>query len=571
MGATESNAGDDYHFWWAAQRTFELLRPGTDLVTVSIEGANADLDEDTDQIVDVGEYFGGAGPTSAATIVLTQLKYSTRNPAKAWTLARLTPTSARTSGAAAKATAKAPGSDKSIIGAMAKAYVAIRSKCRPEAQIALRLVSNQPADAGLLDALAAAQSSISSNDAWDPSSSTDLGQLSEQQGEVVHALVTASTLSGDRARNFLMALDLTGCGGMDRSTLHDTVRRQVMDNIGEGASEAIGQLVDLVRAEAMPDARNWIDKGRVLTRLGLGDTDDLLPAPDRVDRLSDPVATDWSEQLARLVSSPKNSKIWVHGGPGVGKTQTVVGLRARLPQQSVVVIYDCFGAGTYLDTGLERHTDDAFVRQACNSLALEVGSSLLLGRDQRDRLWRHLLRRLKAARTSMPDDAELVIVVDAADNARHAASRRGRASFLDGLQDLNLPAGVTLVVSTQTARALPDLRTDAELKIDGYELPASRAFLRQTYPGATDSEAECFHLATNGNPRVQRYTLETAASEAWSVHDAIDNGHLTPEAMFAMILDTANQGCASLAVAERLLCVLMTSQRPLRYDDMLAT
>lgn len=571
MGATESNAGDDYHFWWAAERAFELLRPGTDLVTVSIEGANADLDEDTDQIVDVGEYFGGADPTSAATIVLTQLKYSTRNPAKTWTLARLTPTSARTSGAAANATAKAPGSNKSIIGAMAKAYVAIRSESRPEARIALRLVSNQPADARLLDALAAAQSFTSSDGAWDPSLSTDLEQLSAQQAEVVQALVTASTLSGDRARDFLMALDLSGCGGMDRSTLHDTVSRQVIDDIGEGASEAIGQLVDLVRAEAMPDARGWINKGRVLTRLGLGDADDLLPAPDRVDRVRDPVATDWSEQLARLVSSPENSRIWVHGAPGVGKTQTAVGLRDHLPQQSVVVIYDCFGAGTYLDTGLERYTDDAFVRQVCNSLALEVGSSLLLGVDQRDRLWRHLLRRLEAARTIMPDDAELVIVVDAADNARHAASRRGRGSFLDGLQDFKLPAGVTLVVSTQTARALPDLRTDAELEIDGYERPASRAFLRQTYPGATGSEAERFHVATSGNPRVQRYTLETAVAEAWSVQDAIDNGHLTPEAMFAMILNTANQGCASLAVAERLHCMLMTSQRPLRYDDMLAT
>ena len=37
MGAPESNAGDDFHFWWAASRALTLLEPGTDLRLLTLE------------------------------------------------------------------------------------------------------------------------------------------------------------------------------------------------------------------------------------------------------------------------------------------------------------------------------------------------------------------------------------------------------------------------------------------------------------------------------------------------------------------------------------------------------
>jgi hypothetical protein len=38
MGASESNAGDDFHFWWAAHRVLGLVEPGTRLLVVALEG-----------------------------------------------------------------------------------------------------------------------------------------------------------------------------------------------------------------------------------------------------------------------------------------------------------------------------------------------------------------------------------------------------------------------------------------------------------------------------------------------------------------------------------------------------
>jgi hypothetical protein len=88
--ARESNAGDDFHFWWAANRILTLIEPGTDLCLLTMEGlARVDDPDEVYETVDVAEYFGGRDTATARSLVLSQLKYSTRNPEKAWTAARL--------------------------------------------------------------------------------------------------------------------------------------------------------------------------------------------------------------------------------------------------------------------------------------------------------------------------------------------------------------------------------------------------------------------------------------------------------------------------------------------------
>ncbi|MFC8567329.1 hypothetical protein ACIQFU_38005 [Streptomyces sp. NPDC093065] len=59
MGAPESNAGDDFHFWWAASRSLKLVEPGTILRRVTLEGlARVDDPDDEYETVDVAEYLG---------------------------------------------------------------------------------------------------------------------------------------------------------------------------------------------------------------------------------------------------------------------------------------------------------------------------------------------------------------------------------------------------------------------------------------------------------------------------------------------------------------------------------
>jgi hypothetical protein len=85
-----SNAGDDFHFWWAATRVLALIAPGTDSVVVTVEGLSCVDDPDDEyEAVDVAEYLGGDDLDSASIVVVSQLKYSTRHPDRAWTASRL--------------------------------------------------------------------------------------------------------------------------------------------------------------------------------------------------------------------------------------------------------------------------------------------------------------------------------------------------------------------------------------------------------------------------------------------------------------------------------------------------
>jgi uridine kinase len=83
----------------------------------------------------------------------------------------------------------------------------------------------------------------------------------------------------------------------------------------------------------------------------------------------------------------------MHGNGGLGKTTALQLIAAELPQKSIMVIYDCYGAGSYLDASKSRHRQrDAFVQ-----IANEVTEKLqlptyLVPRDHTD--FPRALRRL---------------------------------------------------------------------------------------------------------------------------------------------------------------------------------
>jgi hypothetical protein len=94
LGAKASNAGDSFHELWALHAALELLKPETTLVAVTVEGVRS-VDSGNSNVdawsgVDCGLYFGGDTFASASRIELVQLKYSSANPAKNWTVAGLT-------------------------------------------------------------------------------------------------------------------------------------------------------------------------------------------------------------------------------------------------------------------------------------------------------------------------------------------------------------------------------------------------------------------------------------------------------------------------------------------------
>ena len=120
----------------------------------------------------------------------------------------------------------------------------------------------------------------------------------------------------------------------------------------------------------------------------------------------------------------------LHGRAGVGKTTALQEIEEALPAGSIMVKYDCYGGGGYLDPSALRHRPrDAFI-QLTNDLAARLRLPLLLSRhDGSDypRLFSNRLKHAAHALAARNPDALVVIAVDAADNAVVAAQERNPA------------------------------------------------------------------------------------------------------------------------------------------------
>jgi len=89
-----------------------------------------------------------------------------------------------------------------------------------------------------------------------------------------------------------------------------------------------------------------------------------------------------------------------------------------LPSGSVVIVYDCFGGGSYLVAGDERHTHKRALLQLTNELAVNCGTFLIQSAHEKPDLYRNFSKSLKmASKIVAAQDGLLVIVIDAADNA----------------------------------------------------------------------------------------------------------------------------------------------------------
>jgi hypothetical protein len=139
-GARGANAGDDFHELWVLRQSLALLDHDTPLVAVAVEGSHPE-DEAGTRVdvwggVDCTLYFGADRASFADRVVIQQFKYSSADPDKPWTVARLT-----------HATNK--NRDNSVIARLAKPFAELARR-RPDLErtggIGVSLISNQPVD-----------------------------------------------------------------------------------------------------------------------------------------------------------------------------------------------------------------------------------------------------------------------------------------------------------------------------------------------------------------------------------------------------------------------------------------
>ncbi len=379
-------------------------------------------------------YYGGGQAASAERIVIEQFKYSAANSDQAWTVARLTKSSNRKR-------------DNSVIGRLAKAFAALKGKWPDlvaNGNVVVRLISNQRVDSAVFNALSGRRTS-------NQSSKTKARPPSDRS-----ALLAASGLQNDDFEAFANALDLSECGRESRFALEERVLSTIAGWTEDDARTALNDLMRSVRRAMMPEAKgDLIRRESVLLWMGFSDPRALFPCPPTLKRMDRLIPREASRIVVEgLVSG--DQRICLHGEGGCGKTTALQEIEALLPSGSVVILFDCYGSGRYLDSDAYRHRPaDAFL-QLSNDLARRLRIPLLLSRSTDLDYPRAFKRRLEKAAevvASRAEDALLVAVVDAADNSVVAASTRSpqERSFVHDFVALGeLPRNVRLVVTART-------------------------------------------------------------------------------------------------------------------------
>lgn len=562
-GARESSAGDDFYLLWAVRKALSLLEPNTSLKALGIEGPDKEeaesLDPDGDKLlaVDLAEYFVGECFNTADNVVLSQLKYSTRNPRKEWTAARL-----------------CEGKDStgrgSVIRRLAETFERYYSRYGREAvlrKLKLKLVSNRPVSKRLECALRMAQGLLNQH----PSrfrAKTVLDHLAGEERVEIERLFQASRLGSYEFTDFLRVLDFSDCGEQSRFGQ----KIELVKELGRyGTREISAQyraLKDLIWDRMMPEA--W--KERPLTKEDIlpvfcSTFDSIYPAESKFELPQHVLERKEASELACTVVGSAGKPICLHSAGGKGKTVLVQKLEKELPPHSVVIVFDCYGGGTYLNPADTRHTHKRAILQIANELAARTGGPLLLEFNlSPEDFLRELLKRVDTAVSLMQKlnpDALVVIVVDAADNSVYAAREKNEKSFVHDLLKQPLPGGSRLVVTCRTEnREMLNLPEHKSFELGGFELSESAAHLRLYFPEATDEQTEEFHRLTNGIPRVQGYALSFRQKGLNTVLASLRPGGKTLEGIFESWFDEAKKRPGTPEDVDRICEALIALPRP---------
>ncbi len=491
-GARGSNTGDDYHELWAARHALRLLDDRDPLQALTVEGIapvdEASASDATWDGVDCALYEGGRNAREASRIVLEQLKYSAANPRSSWTVARLVQGEKR---------------EDSVLHRLARAWQGIQA-LRPGRPIEVSLVTNQPiASSAEIATAAVAAGGLAVPRARPAGDAADTTRLAYAAG-----------LSKKQLGAFASSLRFRGGTG-SRFAIEERLLADMAGWVDLELQKTVADLRQFIRHRMRPEFKGEIiTKESVLLGLGVSSMGALFPCPPRLQQISDPVArASVAEAAERILAGDQHTCL--HGPGGIGKTTALQQIKAALPAFSVMVTFDCYGGGTFMDAGALRHRpEDAFL-QLSNELATRLRMPILLGRHQVADPARHFLTRLRHAAQAHGaeyPDALIVIAVDAADNAVTAAMSRKpvEACFVSDFTGLGeLPSNVRFVVTARTGRlaeiALPRSFVTAEIR--PFTRAETEAHVRRTWDAPADW-LDAFHQLTVGVPRVQSYAMD---------------------------------------------------------------
>lgn len=548
-----SRDGDQFHYLWAARRCLRLLAAGNGLVAISIEGPATNSSscispiDSGEELIDIAEYFGSEDITRASLVRVMQLKHSTAQSCEPWTASGL----------------------QNTFKGFAEHYKNLLQSY-PNLSLVGKLeywvVTNRPISEKITKTVADV---ATENSVKYPTDLTKLKKHTRLQGSVF----------ADFCR-LLRFEDKQDGYWEQRSILHCETNGYLPDLDIDGPL----QLKELVTRKALSESsqNNTITKIDVLKALGVHDEGMLFPAECLIRASGNTISR---EQEGRIIEKISNATVPViiHAPGGVGKSICAAHIAEKISRDSICILYDCFGNGTYRNPSTPRHRHkNAFV-QIANELASKGLCHPLIPSSNADgpayiRAFTHRLKQAATKIRARNNQSLLYIFIDAADNAQMAAEEYGETrSFVQDAIRMSIPDGVRLIFLTRTHRQNLLNPPPKALRIEllPFTHVETELFLKKQFPNATTSEIDEFHYLTSQNPRVQAHAL--------SHNEPLDNilRSLGPNPM--SVEDTINtllqdsiaklkdRSCASDRSSIENICIGLSILRPLVPITILAT
>ena len=486
-----SRAGDEFHYRWAARRCLNMIRPGSPVTEIIIEGSKESKAKG-EYVIDVSEY--SKTEDAGNSVIYFQLKHTTKRTKKKTTFSEL----------------------KNTLVEFGKRFHELSTGNRNtnSAQaFRFEIITNRPISTSIKNLVEA----IRKGGVVD---AKDHSTLSKYTG-----------LNGNPLKEFCKCLDLVDTEG-DFNEQRFKLRKEMSRILADPADDTqLDHFVSLVRERVLPDNKSPIVREDIYKRLGATREIDLFPAPPEFEKLENAIKRNQHEFLLTKIVAAANPII-IHAPGGVGKSVACRQLSEDLPDGSIGIVYDCFGGGKYRRIGEPRHLYRVALVQVINEIAVKGLCDPLIPKstDPDDSIVRAFRIRIENAvkiLRSRNNDAVLAVFFDAADNSEMAARENGHTCFASGLLREEVPKGCRIIALARSERVVEYLRPQSNVlqySLEPFDREETNAYLKRFHPTATKHDSLEFFRLTGGNPRVQANALQTSGSSLEQVLSSLGPG-----------------------------------------------
>lgn len=524
-----SRDGHEYHENWIARKSMQLLLQDENLVGIAVEGLSP-VDElkaksETVEIADATLYYGEKPSfKEAERVVVTQFKYSI-----------------------SKSEIEFRASDaKKTITKFAQAYKDLSSRFGSDevhSKLSFELITNRPIYKDFQEALIGI------------ARSETLTGVAKKQAEQVKRVVD---LEEKQFIHFVERCTIVGLTGNLSEIKKDTARTVVNWSSSNDAIARIrlGALRQLARDKAgyAGSNNNIIRRVDIFGCLDISDEDELFPCLSSLPEINKVVIRSQQENAVTFISK-SDAPVLLTANGGVGKTVFLSSLRERLSQDNEVLLFDCFGGGTYRSPEDSRHLPKRGLVHIANTLACRsLCDPMLPGNSNSEELFKTFRKRIKQAISTIKkinSNRNLILILDAIDNAAEHAKDRNEDSFptllLESLSFGDKIEGFKVVASCRPYRKQISIKEGTKINefvLLPFDYEETELFLNNNIKNVSDVEAKVAFARSGGNPRILEHLTGSNRGllDISEIQKTIDLNDLINERISSSLSDIYKKG-----------------------------